>query len=163
MKSYTFAPISAREYPTVKILDNPYIWGGVQLCINVSEKPYSPELMLAMRKKGISWFGCSVSEEEGEDWFSALKMGLRFLLTGYLSSMKMVVHCDFGNNRSRTFVEALYYVLKGEQFPDEYKGEYNHLIYNSKQGHLPPVEKLEEFLNAMRYDVIEVTQQVIKS
>ena len=26
MKSYSSPPISAREYPTVKILDNPYIW-----------------------------------------------------------------------------------------------------------------------------------------
>ena len=29
---------------TLKILDHPYIWGGVQFCINVSEKPYTSEL-----------------------------------------------------------------------------------------------------------------------
>lgn len=40
MKLYTFAPISAHEYPTVRILDHPYIWGGVQFCVNLTEKPY---------------------------------------------------------------------------------------------------------------------------
>lgn len=155
MKTYHFAPISAREYPTVKILDHPYIWGGVRLCLNVSEKPYSPELMAAMREHGISWIGCSVSENEGEDWFEALKMGLQAMLQAYMSGMKMVVHCDFGNNRSRTFVEALYYVLKGEQFLDAYKGEINHLVYNCKQGHLPPVETLEKQLDDWRRRVID--------
>lgn len=163
MKSYAFAPIVAREYPTVQILDNPYIWGGVQLSINVSEKPYSPELLAAMQEKGISWFGCGVSEDEGEDWLNALKMGLRVMLTAYLSGMKIIVHCDFGNNRSRTFVEAFYYVLKGEHFHDEYKGEYNHLTYNCKQGHLPPVPELEKQLDDLRQIFLDALKQQAKS
>ena len=44
MKSYAFAPIAAREYPTLHLLDNPYIWGGVQFCVNLSEKPYKEAL-----------------------------------------------------------------------------------------------------------------------
>ena len=163
MKTYDFAPIAAREYPTVQLLDNPYIWGGVQLSINVSEKPYSPELMKAMREHGISWFGCSVSEDEGENWFDALRWALRIMVTSYMTGMKMVVHCDFGNNRSRTFVEAFYYVLKGEQLHDEYKGEFNHLIYNCKQGHLPPVEILEKHLDDLRQIIIEAQQKQVKS
>jgi Dual specificity phosphatase, catalytic domain. len=106
--------------------------------------------MVAMQEKGISWFGCGVSEDDGDDWFDALKMALRIMFTAYMSGMKMIVHCDFGNNRSRTFVEAFYYVLKGEQFPDEYKGEFNHLIYNCKIGHLSPVEQTEAFFGLFK-------------
>ena len=62
----------------------------------------------------------------------------------------MIVHCDMGNNRSKSFVEAFYFLLKGEQYPDEYNGEYNHLIYNSKIGHLPPMEELEQSISAIR-------------
>lgn len=163
MKTYTFAPIAAREYPTVQILDNPYIWGGVQMCINVSEKFYSSELMMAMQEHGISCFFCPVSEDEGADWFSALKMALRFMVTSYMSGMKMVVHCDCGNNRSRTFVEAFYYVLKGDQFHDEYKGEYNHLIYNCKQGHLPPVSEMENHLDDLRQILLDARKNQVKS
>lgn len=31
MRTYLFAPIAAREYPTIALLDNPYVWGGVQM------------------------------------------------------------------------------------------------------------------------------------
>lgn len=153
MKTYAFAQIAAREYPTVNILDNPYIWGGVQVCINVSEKPYSAELCDAMKQRGISWLACPVSEDPGDLWLDALRTALLAMITAYVSDIKMIVHCDFGNNRSRTFVEAFYYVLKDEQFHDEYKGEYNHLVYNCKQGHLPPVEETEGFLDSLRPDI----------
>lgn len=58
----------------------------------------------------------------------------------------MIVHCDFGNNRSRSFVEAFHYMVIGRQLEDEYKGEINHLAYNCKAGHLPPMEELESKL-----------------
>ena len=76
MKNYNFALISAREYPTLKILDHPYIWGGVQFCINVSEKPYSDELVSAMNEHGIEWMYLPVSEELGADWIPAIKTAL---------------------------------------------------------------------------------------
>lgn len=53
MKLYTFAPISAREYPTIALLDNPFIWGGVQFCVNVSEKPYPVDIARALAERGI--------------------------------------------------------------------------------------------------------------
>ena len=140
MKSYTFAPIAAREYPTVKILDNPYIWGGVDCCINLSEKPYSPELEAAMSAHGIEWRHLPISEEDDADWCDALNEALTSLQVAYREGMKMVVHCDGGNNRSRTFVEAFYFMLMGQHYHDEYKGEYNHFIYNCKIGHLPEKE-----------------------
>lgn len=143
MKNYDFAPISAREYPTVKILDHPYIWGGVQFCLNVSEKAYSKELEDAMANHGIEWLHCPVSEDTGADWYLSLKRGLLALYEAHKAGKKMIVHCDLGNNRSKSFVEAFYFMLTGEYYHDEYKGEYNHLIYNGRIGHLPLMEDLE--------------------
>ena len=53
MKIYTFAPIAAREYPTLALLDNSY---GACFCLNVSEKPYSPELTII----STSWLNYSM-------------------------------------------------------------------------------------------------------
>ena len=152
MKAYDFAPISAREYPTAKILDHPYIWGGVQFCVNVSEKPYSPELEAAMTAHGIEWAFYPVSEEVGADWKDSFEHGLKALYSAYQAGKKIVVHCDCGNNRSRSFVEALYYHLYGEHLIDEYKGEINHLAYNCKVGHLPFLSVTEELIRSLTTD-----------
>ena len=152
MKTYSFAPISAREYPTVKILDHPHIWGGVQFCVNVSEKPYSPELENAMAAHGIEWVFCPVSEEDGVDWTHSLKVAITDLLAAYKKGKKMVVHCDFGNNRSRAFIEAFLYLLTGTEYADEYKGELNHLAYNCKRGHLPELQETERLIRSLYID-----------
>ena len=149
MKTYTFAPISAREYPTLKILDNPYIWGGVQFCVNVSEKPYTPELEAAMAAHGIEWVHCPVSEDPGADWLPSFAEALPRLYLAFREGKKMIVHCDLGNNRSRSLVEALHFAVKHVHFPDEYKGEFNHLIYNCKEGHLPSIQELEHRITRM--------------
>ena len=149
MRTYSFAPISAREYPTVRLLDNPYIWGGVQFCINVSEKPYSFDLAQALKQHGIDWIYCPVSEEDGEQWLDSLVSALPKMLVAYQSGLKQVVHCDFGNNRSRTFVEAFHYLLKGEHLADEYKGCFNHLAYNCSIGHLPALAETEAVIKSI--------------
>jgi hypothetical protein len=149
MKSYHFAQISARDYPTIKSLDHPYIWGGVQFCLNVSEKPYPPELQIAMKKHGIDWLFCPVSEDTGANWVDSLKTGVKALLVANNTGKKIVVHCDYGNNRSRAFVEALYYNLTETEFNDEYKGEINHLAYNCKVGHLPELKSVEKWLRLL--------------
>ena len=143
MKIYSFAHISACEYPTVRLLDHPYIWGGVQFSLNVSEKPYSTELKAAMASHGIEWGFCSVSEDDGAEWWGSLCCGMIMLDKAYKAGKKIVVHCDFGNNRSRSFVEAFHYMITGCQLNDEYKGEFNHLEYNCKAGHLPPIKETE--------------------
>ena len=149
VKTYSFTPISAREYPTVQILDHPYIWGGVSFCINVSEKPYSRELEMAMTAHSIEWIFCPVSEDEGESWMVSMEKAVRALYEAYRAGKKTIVHCDWGNNRSRSFIEAFHFVLCGEHLHDEYKGEFNHLAYNCKVGHLPPLPKTEEWLNSL--------------
>ncbi len=149
MRSYSFAPIAAREYPSVRILDHPYIWGGVQFCINVSEEPYPPELVEAMKEHNIEWIHLPVSEDLGSDWTKALETALPKMYEAYKAGKRQVVHCDFGNNRSRTFIEAFYFLLKGEQFQDEYKGEVNHLIYNCKRGHLPSLKETDNIITEL--------------
>ena len=53
----------------------------------------------------------------------------------------MVVHCDFGQHRSRLVVEAFYFAKYGEHFTDEYKGFTNHLICSSIRVRKVPVDK----------------------
>lgn len=149
MKNYSFASISAREYPTVKLLDHPYIWGGVQFCLNVSEKPYARDLAEAMDARGIEWLFCPVSEEGGALWWDSLEKGLKALDVAYKAGKKIVVHCDCGNNRSRSYVEAFHFMITGKQLEDEYKGEINHLAYNCKVGHLPSIDETESKLDIL--------------
>ena len=149
MKLYTFAPIAAREYPTPHLLNNPYIWGGIRFCVNVAEEPYSKDLKMAMEEHGIEWIHCPVSEEPGRSWLNSMMTALPQMIAAYRFGWKQIVHCDFGNNRSRTFVEALYYCLHGEHIEDEYRGEVNHLAYNCKIGHLLPLTETESLLTSI--------------
>lgn len=149
MKIYAFAPISACEYPTIKLLDHHYIWGGVQFSLNVSEKPYSQELEKAMASHGIEWDWSPVLEEDGAQWWDSLERGLRILHSALKAGKRIIVHCDCGNNRSQSFVEAFHYLETGCHLKDEYKGEYNHLIYNCKLGHLPPLEEVQERIQSL--------------
>lgn len=149
MKTYDFAPISAREYPSVKLLDHPHIWGGVQFCVNLSEKPYSPELEAALAAHGIEWIHCPVSEEPGTDWLQSLSLALPKMYLAFKDGKKQIVHCDLGNNRSRTFVEALYFAILRKEYEEPYKGADNHLEYNCNQGHLPNIGETERRIRAM--------------
>lgn len=149
MKAYSFAPISAREYPSVKILDHPHIWGGVQFCVNVSEKPYTPELEAAMAAHGIEWIHCPVSEDPDADWLESFAVALPKMYMAYKKGKKQIVHCDLGNNRSRSFVEALFFAIVRKEFDDPYKGADNHLEYNCTIGHLPDIGEMERRIRAM--------------
>ena len=149
MKKYDFADISVREYPTLHLLNHPFIWGGVRFCVNMSEKPYSTDLVKAMAEHDIDWIHCPVSEEPGSCWQDSLLSAIPPMISAYRSGWKQIVHCDFGNNRSRTFVEALYYCLHGEHIEDEYRGEVNQLAYNCKIGHLLPLTETESLLTSI--------------
>lgn len=149
MKTYSFAPISAREYPSVRILENPYIWGGVEFCVNLSENPYTPELEEAFAQHGIEWLHCPISEEAGADWLDALSIALPKMYLAFKAGKKQIVHCGLGNNRSRTFAEALYFAIHRKELYDPYKDEINHLVYNCKVGHLPDISEMEQRIIAM--------------
>ena len=149
MRLYSFAPISAREYPTVETLDHPHIWGGVQFCVNLSEKPYSPDLVSAMAAHGIEWVHCPVSEGPGADWLESFAIALPKMYRACKAGKKQIVHCDLGNNRSRAFAEALFFAVVRKEYDEPYKGADNHLEYNCIQGHLPDIGEVERRIRAM--------------
>ena len=62
---------------------------------------------------------------------------------------RMVVHCNYGQHRSRLVVEAFHYAKFSEHFMDGYKGYDNHLIYNCCTEHLPSIEKVEGVLSTL--------------
>ncbi len=149
MKNYDFASISAREYPTVEMLDYLKLWTGVNLCINVSERPYSPWLVKAMAEHGIEWYHFPISEEPGANWLDSFASALAKMYQAYKAGKKQVINCDLGNNRSRALVEALYFAIERKEFHDSYKDAINHLEYNCKEGHLPDLAEMERRLRAM--------------
>ena len=58
---------------------------------------------------------------------------VKLLLLYDKANEKTVVHCDCGQNRSRTVIEAFYYAKNKKHFEDSYKGYPNHLICNCKR------------------------------
>ena len=106
-------------------------------------------LFLQKAEHGIEWVHFPLSEKPGVSWQVAYSQALPLLLDAYNAGKKMVVHCDFGANRSRTLIEAFYYILTGEEYDDEHKGEINHLAYNCKLKHLPPLEETETWLKTL--------------
>lgn len=130
MKIYRFAKIAARGFPTEAEIGNPYIYGDVRHVINVSEHEYSDRLAAMFAQRGITTvhlpMGECVDGMRAEDICTAVK-----LLTGYdIADERAVVHCDFGQNRSRTVIEALHYAKYGRHFEDNYKDCLNHLTCN---------------------------------
>ena len=149
MKTYTFAQLQARSFPTMIEAHNPYIYGRVKVVVNVSEQDYPRALSREFKRMGITCYHFPLVETGTDMGFGNILKAVLALENADQSGHYAVVHCDFGNNRSRTMVEAHYYMLRGEQFQDEYKGEVNHLAYNCKAGHLPPLEEVERNLKAL--------------
>ena len=124
--------------------------------MNVSERPDPPDIVKAMKEKDIAWEHIPVSETDfSVSWLQPLIRGVLRLNDAYENGLKMVVHCDFGNNRSRTFIEAFHFFLTGEEFPDEYKGEMNHLAYNCKIGHFGSLKDVEDALKTFSRPYVE--------
>jgi hypothetical protein len=67
----------------------------------------------------------------------------------YRAGKKQVIHCEDGNTRSQTFVEALYYAIKRKEYDEPYNGVANHLAYNCREGHLPDIADLERRIRSM--------------
>ena len=148
MKKYSFSSIYASEYPSMDILNYPQ-WAGVKLCVNVSERPYSFQLVKALADHGIEWVHCPLSEEVGADWLCSAAKALPKMYLAHRTGKKQIVHCDLGDNRSRAIVEALHFVILHKELEDPYRDAGNHLVYNCKEGHLPDLAEWERRLRAM--------------
>lgn len=80
-------------------------------------------------------------EERGEQWLGSLVSALPRMPVACKSGQKQVVHCDSGDNRGRTLVEAFHLLVKGGHLADEYKGSFSHRAYNCSIGFLPTLEE----------------------
>lgn len=149
MKKYGFANVSARPFPTLLELDNKWIFGDVKAVINVSERE-DPDLIKEYSKRGIEYSFFPLKEEVEDMGWANICLAVNKLVLYLRKNIPTIVHCECGNNRSRLVVEAAYYILIGKHYEDEYKGSFNHLIYNCDHHHLPfDSRQLDEELQRM--------------
>lgn len=146
MKTYTFEKVSARGYLTEADLHNKWIvTDDLKLVVNVSEK-CDEDAARFLNEKGIDYVWLPLFEEVKDIGYSAILKAVKEMLECSDNGGRIIVHCDFGNNRSRTIIEAFHFAIMRYHLDDEYKGYQNHLIYNSKSGYLPPMKQIEEDL-----------------
>lgn len=146
MKAYDFAQLQARWYPSQVEINNQYIYGNIRCVVNVSEKPYSDELICAFKRCGISYFQFPLNETTEDMGLENILKAVSVLEEADKNGFPAIVHCDWGNNRSRVVAEAFYFRKTGSHFEDEYKGAKNHLVYNCNEGHLPSLQIIENKL-----------------
>ena len=113
--------------------------------INVSTRSFGKPLKYFTERKLIARH-LPLMEENGDMGLGNLLKAVSFLLYWDKADRRSIVCCDFGNNRSRTVVEAFHYAKFGFHFEDEYHGYKNHLIYNCECKHLPPLHEVEHEL-----------------
>ena len=146
MKYYSFANLIVRPFPTMADLINPWIFGGVQVLINVSGHEYTKDLLKVIEAKGIRWYFFPLKEEVTDMGLENILSAVRELVKADAAGEKVILHCSCGNNRSRTVAEAFHFKKMGYHLEDEYKGYPNHLAYNCGEGHLPRLSEIEELL-----------------
>ena len=146
MKNYSFSNLIVRPFPTTADLNNPWIFGGVQVLINVSGHEYTKDLLKVIEAKGIRWYFFPLKEEVTDMGLENILSAVRELVKADAAGEKVILHCSCGNNRSRTVAEAFHFKKMGYHLEDEYKGYPNHLAYNCGEGHLPRLSEIEELL-----------------
>lgn len=151
---YPFSDLDVRAYPTVRDLDNPYIFGNVRVVINVSEHRYPLRMRLKMRRMGLRTYHLPLKEEGCDMGLDNIIAAVKILMDADRCGEKVILHCMCGTNRSRTVAEAFSYAKTGEHFSDGYRGQFNHLKYNSLAGHLPPMDEIEgRLIDSLRQEI----------
>ena len=150
MKKYDFANITVRPYPNMCDVNNKWIFTpDIKVVINVSQK-YKTEIVEAIKQKGIEYFHFPLDEEVPDIGWENIVKAVKTLMQYETTNKHILVHCDGGNHRSRLVVEAFHYAKFGTHFLDEYKGYYNHLIYDCRSAYLQPLEVVETKLLALK-------------
>lgn len=143
MKIYQFAKISARCFPTIADLNNPWIFPkDVAVVVNVSQR-YDEAIANKLMSRGVEYYHFPLDEEVNDIGWENIKKAVKTLLKFDKEDKRMVVHCDYGQHRSRLVVEAFHYAKFGKHLIDTYKGYDNHLIYNCCSDHLPNIAEVE--------------------
>ena len=149
MKIYPFAKISARNFPTPADLRNPWIFPkDVAVVICVSQK-YDEVLAEILKQRGIAYHYLPLDEEVDDMGWDNIKKAVAISLQADREDKRVIVHCDFGQHRSRLIVEAFHFAKFGCHFVDSYHGYDNRIIYNCTNHHLPPLEVVEYELRSM--------------
>ncbi len=146
MKTYDFARIQARSFPTAAELKNPYIYGHVRYVLNVSDVKYPEEIEKRLNEMGIQTYYLPLVETGTDMGLENILKAVRILEEADAEKAPVIVHCGFGNNRSRVVAECFHFRKMGFQLEDEYKGAKNHLAYNCGIGLLPPIKEVERIL-----------------
>lgn len=146
MKRYEFAKIAVMGMPMLHDIENMFIFGEAHHLINVSGHSYTKQIAKALIEHGVTTYDLPLVETGSDMGLNNILKAISILKTLDDANEQVIVHCTGGNNRSRTVVEAFYFYKTGLHYRDEYKGEINHLIYNSKNGHLPEITQLEKQL-----------------
>ena len=157
MRFYPFAKVIARDFPTEMDLNNPYIYKDVCHIINVSEKEHPSVITSVLKQRGITSVHIPLKEEIDGMSASDICRIVELLLLYDKANEKTVVHCDCGQNRSHTVIEAFYYAKNKKHFEDSYKGYLNHLICNCKRNFITcdlkdtdRLQYLEELLSTIK-------------
>ena len=146
MRTYSFAKISARNFPTPADLRNPWIFpNDVAVVICVSQY-YDETLADVFKQRGAEYHYLPLEEDVDDIGWENIKKAIAIILQADKEAKRVVVHCDFGAHRSRLVVEAFHFAKFGEHFTDEYHGYSNRIIYNCSNHHLPPLEVVEQEL-----------------
>lgn len=142
MKSYDFARLQARAFPTPAEARNPYIYGRVGVVVNVSGREHPGELRREFDRMGVRCHHLPLVETGPDMGLENILLAVGILEEADAAGIPAVVHCDFGNNRSRVVAEAFCLLKTGILLDDEYRGARNHLVFNCLAGHLPPVPEM---------------------
>ena len=149
MKLYKFAKISARCFPNMTDLNNPWIFPkDVAVVVNVSQR-FDEHIANELVKRGAEYFHFPLDEEVDDIGWENIKKAVVIILQADKEDKRVVVHCDFGVHRSRLVVEAFHFAKYGEHLIDEYKGFANHLLYNCMSHHLPELSYIEKELQKL--------------
>ena len=134
-------------------LNNPWIFPkDVAVVVNVSQR-FEENIANELVKRGVEYFHFPLDEEVDDIGWDNIIKAVEVLLRFDEQEKRMVVHCDYGQHRSRLVVEAFHYAKLGSHFIDSYKGYDNHLIYNCKTSHLPPMDIVEIGLTKLREEI----------
>lgn len=136
MKKYDFANVTARPFPSIYDVANPYIFGGIKSVINVSERE-DMRLLDYYKANSITYNHLPIKECVPDMGWSNILKCVEIIVDNIRNDIPTIVHCIGGNNRSPLVVECAFYALYGYHLIDEYKGAKNHLQYNVEQGYLP--------------------------
>lgn len=130
-------------------LNNPWIFPkDVAVVVNVSQR-LDEHIANKLVKRGAGYFHFPLDEEVDDIGWENIIKAVEVLLKYDAQDKRMVVHCDYGQHRSRLVVEAFHYAKFGKHFIVCYKGYDNHLIYNCCTQHLPSLEKVEDVLSTL--------------